>query len=290
MIIPESELILNSDGSVYHLNLLPEDISDTIIFVGDPDRVGEVSKYFDSVILKKQKREFVTHTGFVGKQKLTVISTGIGTDNIDIVMNELDALANIDLQTRLVKEKFSRLKIIRIGTAGTLQRDIPLDSFVSTSYAIGLDSLMFYYEVTYLDFMVQMLKDFYKHMDEYALIMRAYISGGSIALLEKFIDFTQLGITITCPGFYGPQGRQLRGRNSVDHFAQRLSSFHVGMNRILNFEMETAGIYGMANLLGHEAVSLSAIVANRIENKFSKDGNATVDKLIKSVLEKIETI
>jgi len=288
--IPESELILNEDGTIYHLQLFPHEVADTIILVGDPDRVGEVSKHFDSVELKKQKREFVTHTGRVGKKRLSVVSTGIGTDNIDIVLNELDALANIDLRYRTVKPEFRKLTFLRVGTSGSLQRDIPLDCFVATSYAIGLDSLMFYYNQEYPEFMVELLRSFYRHMGGNSSIMRAYIAGGSLPLIEKFIDIANLGITITCPGFYGPQGRRLRGPISIDDMAGLLSSFQSGLNRITNFEMETAGIYGLSNLLKHDAISLSAIVANRISNTFSKDPHATVERLIKTVLERIENI
>lgn len=286
--IPESELVLNADGSVYHLNLQPEQIADTIITVGDPDRVERISRYFDKVDTKVQKREFVTHTGEYNGKRLTVISTGIGTDNIDIVMNELDALVNIDLKTRMVKEKLSSLKFIRVGTSGCLQAQIPLDSLLISVYGLGLDGLMHYYD-HYPNANETMLQHVFQRYtnQEISFPVRPYISEGSLDLV-KSIGYDMLkGITVTCPGFYAPQGRQLRipieGKNILD----KLGKFHYNGLDITNFEMETSALYGMARMMGHEAVSCNALIANRITKEFSTQAKQTVQKLIEIVLERL---
>ena len=286
--IPESELVLNADGSVYHLNLQPEQIADTIITVGDPDRVERVSRYFDKVDTKVQKREFITHTGELNGKRLTVISTGIGTDNIDIVMNELDALVNIDLKTRMVKEKLSSLKLIRVGTSGCLQEQIPLDSLLISVYGLGLDGLMHYYD-HYSNANETMLQHVFQRYtnQEISFPVRPYISEGSLDLV-KSIGYDMLkGITVTCPGFYAPQGRQLRipieGKNILD----KLGKFHYNGLDITNFEMETSALYGMARMMGHEAVSCNALIANRVTKEFSKQSKQTVQKLIEIVLERL---
>jgi uridine phosphorylase len=287
--IAESELIINSRGAVYHLDLRPEELATNIITVGDPDRVGEVSKYFDSVEVKRQHREFVSHTGKVGDKRITVVSTGIGTDNIDIVLNELDALVNIDFQTRLIKEKLISLNIIRIGTSGALQADIPVDSFVASTHGLGLDNLLNYYRLDHNEQENQLLHSFTTHTQLHSGICHPYISMASASLLKHFVNGYHQGITVTCPGFYGPQGRVLRLGIRNPELIDRLTQFNFGQHRITNFEMETSGIYGLGKLLGHHCLSLSAIVANRIHKQFSKDSAAAVDKMIRQSLEIIST-
>lgn len=285
--IPESELILNPDGSIYHLNILPEEVGRNIIFVGDPDRVDNVSQYFDRVTVKKQKREFITHTGYIGDEMISVISTGIGTDNIDIVINELDALVNIDLKTRTVKNNLTSLNIIRIGTSGALQEDIPADSYVCSSMAIGLDNLANYYKRNISSDESAMLAAFKSDILTKESTIVPYITSASADLVKIFGADMHKGITITCPGFYGPQGRVLRGQLSFPSLIDDLTGFKSNNIRITNFEMETAGIYAMSELLGHKSVSLNAIVANRISKTFSTQPYEIIDNLIKKVLDKI---
>ena len=282
--IAASELIINKRGAIYHLNCRPEEIAGTIITVGDPDRVKEVSKYFDTVEIRNQHREFITHTGYIGKKRISCVSTGIGPDNIDIVMNELDALANIDLNTRTIKEKLSSLQIIRVGTSGSLQKEIPVDSWVASSHGLGLDNLMNYYLHNNNEEEKQLLQAFNTHTQMNTGVSAPYISNAGMNLLKHFVEGFHQGITVTCPGFYGPQGRVLRMGLTQPKLIDQLTSFTFGQHRISNFEMETAAIYGMGKVLGHQTVSLSAIVANRISKEFSKDGDAAVDQLIKKTL------
>lgn len=287
MQIHESELILNQDGSVYHLNLLPEDIAPTIIFVGDPDRVKEVSKHFDRIELTKQKREFVTHTGYIGKKRLSVISTGISTANIDIVVNELDALVNIDLKTRLVKPQHTALNIVRVGTAGGLQADAPIDSFVVSEFGIGMDGLASFYQREISQTEHKITEAFCQQFQQYSFVSGTYVAAASENLKQLFSSSCQSGLTVTCSGFYAPQGRMLRGQPTIANFIEKLQQFNSGEKRILNFEMETAGIYAMGKILGHNCCSLSAIVANRIVKQFSQDPHHAVEKLIQLTLEKL---
>lgn len=285
--IAESELIVNNRGAIYHLNLLPEELANTVITVGDPDRVGEVSKYFDSIECLQQHREFVTHTGMLGKKRISVVSTGIGTDNIDIVLNELDALVNIDLVSRTIKQQHTSLNIIRIGTAGSLQDYIPVDSFVASTHGLGIDNLLHFYRHEQNNEEKQLLQAFITQTQLTAL---PYLCSASVSLIKHFVKDFHQGITVTCPGFYGPQGRVLRLGLSHPGLTDRLTAFNFGQHRICNFEMETAGIYGMGHLLGHHCLSLSAIVANRVSKQFSKNGQAAVENLIKTTLEIIENI
>lgn len=280
--IAASELILNSRGAIYHLNLLPEELAGTVITVGDPERVNEVSKHFDVIECRQQHREFVTHTGILGKKRISVVSTGIGTDNIDIVLNELDALVNIDLANRIVKPQLTSLQIIRIGTAGSLQADIPVDSFVASTHGLGIDNLLHFYRHEQNDEEKQLLQAFITQTQVTAL---PYLSSASVSLIKHFIQNFHHGITVTCPGFYAPQGRILRLGLHYPGLIDRLTGFSFGQHRICNFEMETAGIYGLGHLLGHHCLSLSAIVANRVSKQFSKNGQAAVEKLIKTALE-----
>lgn len=285
--IAESELIINGRGAIYHLDVRPEELAPIIITVGDPDRVAEVSKYFDNIEVKRQHREFVTHTGRVGQKRISVVSTGIGPDNIDIVLNELDALANIDFTTRQIKTTLTALSIIRVGTSGSLQGDIPVDSFVASTHGLGLDNLLNYYRLEHNEQESQLLQSFVTHTQLHAQITNPYISMASASLLKNYVNGFHQGITVTCPGFYGPQGRVLRLGIKNPELVDRLTEFRFGPYRISNFEMETSAIYGLGKLLGHHCLSLSAIVANRIAKEFSKDSAKTIDNLIQKTLENI---
>ena len=283
-VIAASELIITGRGSIYHIDCTPEEIADTIITVGDPDRVAMVSKYFDSVEYKNQHREFITHTGFIGNKRLSVISTGIGPDNIDIVINELDALVNINLETRQVNAELKQLNIIRMGTSGALQADIPVDSFVASAGGIGLDNLLNYYKLENNEEEKQILQAFITHTQVNS-VTDPYIAMSSMKLLKEFTEGFHHGLTVTCPGFYGPQGRVLRMPLSLPNLINSLTSFGYGNHRITNFEMETSAIFGMGRILGHHCLALNTIVANRIVKEFSKDGNAAVEKMIQKGLE-----
>ncbi len=283
--IAESELIINPRGAVYHLDLRPEEIAGTVITVGDPDRVKEVSKHFDSIEIKKQHREFISHTGMAGKKRLTVLSSGIGPDNIDIVINELDALVNIDFETRQVKEQLSSINIIRIGTSGSLQADIPVDSFVASTHGLGIDNLLNFYRLEQNDQEKELLHSFVTQTQIHGQIGNPYISGGAASLIKHFVKDFHQGITVTCPGFYGPQGRVLRLGVRNPDLINRLTDFRFGQHRITNFEMETSAIYGLGRLLGHNCLAVNAIVANRVKKEFSKDGKAAVEKLIVRFME-----
>ena len=283
--IAESELIINPRGAVYHLDLRPEEVAGTVVTVGDPDRVKEVSKHFDSIEFKSQHREFISHTGYVGKKRITVLSSGIGPDNIDIVLNELDSLVNIDFETRQIKSQLSSLNIIRIGTSGSLQADIPVDSFVASTHGLGIDNLLNFYRHEQNDEEQQLLQSFVTHTQMHGQMSYPYISSAAASLIKNFVrDFHQ-GITVTCPGFYGPQGRVLRLGIRNPSLINRLTDFRFGQHRITNFEMETSAIYGLGKLLGHSCLAINAIVANRVQKEFSKDGKATVKKLIIKFME-----
>jgi uridine phosphorylase len=283
--IAESELIITNRGAIYHLDLRPEELADTIIVVGDPDRVKKVSKHFDRIEYQQQHREFITHTGYIGNKRLSVMSTGIGPDNIDIAINELDALANIDFTTREIKTDFSKLNIIRFGTSGSLQADIPVDSFVASTHGLGLDNLLNFYAYDKSKDEQDMADAFAEQTKLNAGITIPYAFKGSEILIKKFGTAFHKGITVTCPGFYGPQGRILRLGVSSPGLIDRLTHFKFNNHRITNFEMETSAIYGLGRLLGHECLSVNAIVANRVVQQFSKDSNAAVEKLIKQALE-----
>lgn len=285
--IAESELILNDRGAIYHLNLTPDEIADTVMLVGDPERVKEVSKHFDSIEFKIQFREFITHTGYIGNKRISVLSTGIGTDNIDIAVNELDALANIDFAKREIKPEAKQLNLVRIGTCGALQADIPVDSYIASTHGLGIDNLLNFYRIEHNDEEKQLLHAFITFTQMNSSIGDPYISGAGGSLIKHFVnDFFQ-GITVTCPGFYGPQGRILRLGISNPELVNRLTQFRFGQYRIANFEMETSAIYGLGKLLGHRCLSLNAVIANRVRKEFSKDGKAAVEGLIVKVLENI---
>jgi len=283
--INESELILNADGSIYHLNLLPEDLASTVITVGDPDRVAKVSKYFDRIELKKGKREFITHTGYLGNKRLTVISTGIGTDNIDIVLNELDALANIDFANRTVKPTFSSLDIVRIGTSGAVQQDIEMGTILASAYGVGLDALMNYYQGSYDDEEQGLQAELAEYFS--ALNLKPYVAKAGTSLLDRFAFDLPKGVTLTAPGFYAPQGRTVRSTNTIPNFIDLINSFQYKGQRFTNLEMETAGIYALANMFGHQALSINAILASRVDGRFSSAPEEVIDKAIQLILERI---
>jgi len=289
MQIQQSELILNPDGSVYHLNLKPENIAHDIIFVGDQDRVEKITAHFDSIEFSTQKREFKTQTGTYKGKRLTVMSTGIGPDNIDIVVNELDALVNIDLTTRQPKAQLTSLNIIRIGTSGSLQADIPVDSFVMSEYALGLDNMLRSYVIDSVSDTA--LEDaFISHTQWDSLKGRPYAIKGSVKL-AALIESAQMhkGITATAGGFYGPQGRVLRLDIGDKELNSKMDNFSFSGSRITNLEMETAAIYGLSALLGHQALSLNAIIANRANGTFSSDPYAAVNNLIEYTLNKLSS-
>jgi uridine phosphorylase len=289
MSISESELILNKDGSIYHLNLRPEQLAHTIITVGDPERVAEVSKYFDTIEFQVGKREFHTHTGTYKGKHISVVSTGIGTDNIDIVFNELDALVNIDFKTRKVKEQLISLDIVRVGTTGAVQPSIPIDSFLLSQRGIGFDSLLHWYDNDLNEdaFSQALIKEL-KLSDDMAT---PYMVQCNKELAQQFQTIEMLnGTTITNVGFYGPQSRRLRLAPSNKELKQLISNFNYDGHKITNLEMETSGMYALSNLLGHRAVSLNAVVANRATGQFSKNPEETIDKLIQFTLERIATI
>lgn len=287
MSIPSSELILNPDGSIYHLNLRPEHIANTIITVGDPDRVSVVTSFFDSIEFTIQKREFHTQTGTYKGRRITVISTGIGTDNIDIVLNELDALVNIDFNTRLIKTELTPLTIIRIGTSGAIQKHIPINSFLISELAVGFDSLLHFYDSKQIQHIsiseaIQAQTNWYEHKST------PYVVSADHSLLNKFhSDKTIKGFTATNVGFYGPQGRVLRLSVQDKNLNDKLAAFKFEDKIITNLEMETAGIYGLSKLLGHKAISMNAILANRITGEFSKKPNEVVNHLIEYTLNKL---
>lgn len=283
--IAASELIINSRGAIYHLDVRPEEIANTIIVVGDPDRVEKVSAHFDKIEHTLKHREFITQTGYIGKKHLSVVSTGIGPDNIDIVFNELDALVNIDFNTREIKEKLTKLNIIRFGTSGSLQADIPVDSFVASTHGLGLDNLLNFYSYEKKIDDKEMEEAFISQTNLKTTITIPYAFSGSELLLQKFGKNFHKGITVTCPGFFGPQGRVLRLGLSSPGLVDKLTHFNFNSHRITNFEMETSAIYGLGKLMGHECLSVNAIIANRVAKEFSKDSNAAVEKLIKQSLE-----
>ncbi|GJM32948.1 MAG: phosphorylase [Saprospiraceae bacterium] len=287
--IPDSELIINPDGSIYHLNLLPEQIAQTIITVGDPERVKRVSQCFDKIEVQVSKREFITHTGQLGRHRISVISTGIGPDNIDITLNELDALANIDFATRQKKAQKTSLKIIRFGTSGGLQADLPIDSILLSSHSIGLDNLLHFYERKNIEEEKALLKLMTENGIK--LSVTPYFSKGNKYLLDTLGKGFHQGITLTSPGFYAPQGRSLRLKSLMTpETLDKLAGLSFQQAKISNFEMETAAIYGLSELMGHEALSCSALIANRANKTFSQNPKKAVDDLIEVMLERIEVM
>lgn len=277
--IPASELIINSDGSIYHLHLKPEHLASLVFTVGDPDRVALVSKYFDQIDFKISKREFITHTGWLNGKRVTVMSTGMGTDNIEILLTELDALVNVDLQTREIKSEKNSLQIVRLGTSGSMQADIPVGSLLASEIGIGMDTLMTYYPELSGD--QSLAKAIQAELD---LVFLPYQTSASKLLLSKLNSQFLRGVTLTCPGFYAPQGREVRLKPRFDRMIERLAGLKVGQKRLTNFEMETAGYYALGELLGHEMLSLNAIVANRPLKQFDSNADKTVEKMIREAL------
>ncbi len=288
--IEDSELIITERGTIYHLDLAPEHLAPTVITVGSCDRVKEVSKHFDKITHIAQHREFITHTGYIGTKHISVISTGIGSGNIDIVFNEIDALANIDFATRAVRIEKKQLSIIRLGTCGTLQKHIPVDSMIVSSHGIGLDNLLLYYQYHNSPEEIYILNEFQRHTNMGIKGITPYINEASISLRKHFGPEYVHGMTITCPGFYGPQGRVLRLQSSVPNLLDALASFRCQDKVVANFEMETSAMYGMAKLLGHKCLSISVALANRATKDFSKNHDAAIDKMIKTSLEIITGI
>lgn len=290
MQIAASELILNADGSIYHLHLLPEQIADTIITVGDPDRVERVSRLFDCVEHKIHKREFITHTGYIGNKRLSVISTGIGTDNIDIVLNELDALVNIDLDTRSVKTELTSLKLIRIGTSGCMRPDIPVDSFLVSNMGIGMDGMLNYYKrkLSLREQTLDKIIQAHFQQADLGIGLRPEVAAADEALIKAFsLPGWYHGITVSATGFYAPQNRVLRAPTNVPHLFEFFDTIEFEGLNVTNLEMETAAIFGLGNLLGHQSLAVNALLANRRAGTFSANPEAIVEKLIEKSLEVI---
>lgn len=286
--IAPSELIVTQTGAIYHLNLHPDQIAPNIIVVGDQGRVEQVSKHFDIIEHRTHNREFVTHTGRIGNMPISVLSTGIGTDNIDIVLNELDALFNIDLQSRKIKETKTALNIIRLGTSGSLQAEIPVDSMLISSYGLGLDGVMHFYDAQYDADELQLLKDFTAYASWPANANKPYFVKAGKTLFDRIATPEMYsGITATANGFYGPQGRILRLPLKMSNLNEILHNFKSGDLRITNFEMETSALYGLSSMLGHQSCTVCTIVANRFKMEFSKDYKQSVNLMISTVLERL---
>ena len=288
--IGASELIINPRGAVYHLDLRPEELADTIITVGDPDRVAHVSQYFDHIEHRSAHREFITHTGFIGSKRISVMSTGIGPDNIDIALNEVDALVNIDFETRCINDNKKSVSVIRLGTCGSLQGEVGVDQLVAGTHGLGVDNLLHFYQPNNNPEELAILAAFEQHTNIQAHHIKPYISSASAGLLKHFTEGYNHGITVTCPGFYGPQGRILRLPLKMPNLVDQMTSFRFGNHHIANFEMETSAIYGLCNLLGHQCLSINVIVANRVKKEFSKDGAKAIDHMIQKSLGIIASI
>ena len=280
-----SELIVNNDGSIFHLKLLPEDISENIILVGDPGRVDLISGFFDSIEVEKQNREFKTVTGYYNKKRLTVISSGIGTDNIDIVINELDALANVDLEKRTDKNEFKKLNIIRLGTSGAIQEDIPVGSFVASKKSVGFDNLLFFYDIAPGN--EDMADELKRQLTWPEKQPFPYIVDASNQLINLFDKEVLKGINISAPGFYGPQGRQLRIPLAYPNGNNIIEKFEFKDHKITNYEMESSAIYGLSKYLNHNALTICVIIANRMTKEYAGDYKPMVKKLVKLVLDKL---
>ena len=285
MAYAKSELVLNPDGSIFHLKLLPGDIADTLILVGDPSRVDMVSGFFDRIDLQKSNREFVSHTGSYKGKPMTVLSTGIGTDNIDIVLNELDAIVNVDLESRELKQERTHLTLVRIGTTGGIQRDIPMDSFILSRWAAGFDQVLNFYKNRNEVADPVLEKEFILYMDWPDQLPRPYFVPSSQRLFDLFNTGIQTGITISAPGFYGPQGRKIRLDPLDPGMNERMEKFRFRGLRITNYEMESSALFGLASLLGHEAISVCAMIANRASGEFTADYKPVVYDLIKFTLD-----
>lgn len=285
--IGESELILNPDGSIYHLKLKPSELADNIIVVGDPGRVPTISKHFDRIEITRQNREMVTHTGYIGSKRLTVLSTGMGTDNIDIVLNELDALVNIDLDKREIKPEHKSLNIIRLGSSGALQAGIPPDAVVASTHGIGLDGMLYYYKALATVMDRAITESFIEQTGWPAVFPRPYAVACDPGLMEHVGKGFIQGMTATSPGFFGPQGRILRLETTHADLNSALAAFRYNGHQIANFEMETSALYGLGRMLGHKTLTVCVILANRVEKSVSKDYHLAIEGLVENVLEKL---
>jgi len=288
--VGDSELIINPDKTLYHIHLGEEHIAEHVILVGDPGRVKTIASYFDKIEYTSENREFVAATGNYNGTRITVLSTGIGTDNIDIVINELDAAVNFDLDNRIPKQNLKKLNLIRIGTSGSLQPDIPVDTYLVSSFGLGFDGVMHFYDVKYTSEEIEILNAFKSHMNWKYENASPYLVKASELLVEKIGFDWQKGITATANGFYGPQGRSLRLPLKDPEFNNKLSSFAFGNNKLTNYEMETSALYGLGSSLGHNTLTICAIIANRFNKSYSKDYKATVNKLIVEVLNRLTTL
>jgi len=284
-IIPASELILHEDQSVYHLKIKPENLADTVILVGDPQRVETVSGYFDKIEFKGENREIRTHTGTLNKKRLTVMSTGMGVDNIDIVLNELDALVNIDLETRTAKDKHKTLTLFRLGTSGALQPDVPPNAFVLSEYGLGLDGVLRYYQNAEKVIDNELSRAFISHAQWPSDLPKPYAVQSSESLFDLFKDHFITGITATAAGFYAPQGRELRLPLAYPEINKKMQEFSYRNRKIVNFEMETSALYGLSRLLGHHALTMCVAIANRNKHNFNQDYKAAIKKLIELLFE-----
>ena len=288
--IAASELIINERGAIYHLNLRPEEIADTIITVGDPARVPTVSKYFDSIEYQSAHREFITHTGYIGTKRISVLSTGIGPDNIDIALNEIDALFNINFDNRTVNEEHKSVSIIRMGTCGSLQAQVGLNQLVVGTHGLGIDNLMHFYAFENNEEEQSMLAAFEQHTQISSAYIKPYIASASNELMQHFTEGYHHGITVTCPGFYGPQGRILRLPLSLPNLIAQLTSFEYEQLHIANFEMETSAIYGLCNLLDHHCLSINVVIANRVNKQYSNNTAEAIDQMIQKTINILATL
>ncbi len=284
---PETELILTKEKRVYHINLKAEDVADDIIVVGDQHRVAQISKLFSKIEFKTEHREFITHTGIFNGKRITVLSTGIGTDNIDIVLNELDAAVNINLETRELNPTHRSLNIIRLGTSGALQADIPVNGIVVSSHGLGLDGLLNFYDNWESVADKNISEAFIKHTHWLPNLPYPYCVKASDELIAKFKEGTHIGITATAPGFYGPQGRQIRLKAAMPNLNELLTDFKLGDQRITNFEMETSALYGLGKLLDHQCLTACVIIANRVRKEFTTDYAKSVEILIEESLQRL---
>ena len=285
--IPASQLVLNNEGAIYHLNLHPDQLADNVIMVGDPGRVDMIASFFDKIEVERQNRELVTRTGWFNGERITVLSTGMGTDNLDIVMNELDALANIDLKTRMPKETHRSLNLIRLGTCGALQPDIEPGNNVATRYAIGLDGLLYFYEKHKEVNEIAMRDAFIEQMNYPNDLPKPYVVEGSKVLFDKLAEGYYQGVTATAPGFYGPQGRTLRMHLSYPENNNKIENFDYQGWRVCNFEMESSALYGLGKMMGHNCLTICVAIANRVTEKFTTDYHPYVRKLVESTLERL---
>ncbi|MEO8588723.1 MAG: nucleoside phosphorylase [Flavobacteriales bacterium] len=285
--IPPSELILNPDGSIYHIALRPEQLGDLVLIVGDQGRVELISRHFQSIEHKAANREFVAHTGVYNGLRITALSTGIGTDNIDIVLNELDALANIDLEKRTPRATPRSLRIIRLGTCGALQEDIPVDTRIVSAFGVGMDNVLHYYAYENTGAENRLLNDLLAQSEWPDNLPLPYVAKGDQPLIDLLGHQNVVGITLTAGGFYGPQGRQLRALPSVDGLNERLSAVTFEDLRVTNYEMETSALYGLGGLLGHRVCTVCTVVANRLRKEYSKDHHGAIDRMIAEVLERV---